>query len=139
MGGGFLFTGAIVLNPFFAAFNPAEYAKRGPVRLLPVELTLVNDLPVNTRPERARVWFGVQRRFQIYFLDDNAYAREDLYFWTRGRSRAEILVKNVSRARPRVDPTGRPLAHDRHRGARLVEDPRLAEGGRSPGSHRAAR
>ena len=95
---GSLFTGAIVLNPFFAAFNPAEYAKQGPVRLLPVELTLVNDLPVNTRPERARVWFGVQRRFQIYFLDDNAYAREDLSFWTRGRSRAEILVKTVEPA-----------------------------------------
>ena len=95
---GGLFAGAIVLNPFYASFNPAEHAKQGPVRLLPVELTLVNDLPVNTRPERARVWFGVQRRFQIYFLDDNAYGREDLSFWTRGRSRAEILVKTVEPA-----------------------------------------
>ena len=68
------------------------------MRLLPVELTLVNDLPINTRPKRARVWFGTQRRFQIYFLDDNAYAREDLHFWTRGRSRAEILVKTVEPA-----------------------------------------
>ena len=25
---------------------------------LPVELTLVNDLPINTQPNRARVWFG---------------------------------------------------------------------------------
>ena len=95
---GMLFSGALVLNPFHAAFNPAEHGKQGPVRLLPVELTLVNDLPVNTRPERARVWFGVQRRFQIYFLDDNAYGREDLSFWTRGRSRAEILVKTVEPA-----------------------------------------
>jgi hypothetical protein len=95
---GAIFSGALVLNPFFAAFNPAEHAKQGPVRLLPVELTLVNDLPINTRSERARVWFGTQRRFQIYFLDDNAYAREDLDFWTRGQSRAEILVKTVEPA-----------------------------------------
>jgi hypothetical protein len=95
---GGLFSGAVVLNPFFASFNPAEHGKQGPVRLLPVELTLVNDLPVNTRPERVRVWFGAQRRFQIYFLDENAYGREDLSFWTRGESRAEILVKTAEPA-----------------------------------------
>lgn len=95
---GGLFSASIVLNPFFASFHPAEHTKQGPLRLLPVELTLVNDLPVNTRPERARVWFGTERRFQIYFLDDNAYAREDLSFWTRGSSTAEILVKTVEPA-----------------------------------------
>jgi hypothetical protein len=95
---GGLFSGAIVLNAFSASFSPADHAKQGPLRLLPVELTLVNNLPLNTRPERARVWFGTQRRFQIYFLDDNAYAREGLFFWTRGTSRAEILVKTVEPA-----------------------------------------
>jgi hypothetical protein len=96
---GGLFSASIVLNPFFAAFHPAEQAKQGPLRLLPVELTLVNDLPVNTRPDRVRVWFGVERRFQIYFLDDNAYQREEgLFFWTRGSSKAEILVKTVEPA-----------------------------------------
>ena len=95
---GGLFTASSVLNPFFATFNPAEQAKQGPLRLLPVELTLVNDLPINTRPERVRVWFGVDRRFQIYFLDDNAYPREGLFFWTRGSSTSEILVKTVEPA-----------------------------------------
>jgi hypothetical protein len=95
---GGVFTASIVLNPFFAAFYPAEYAKHGPVRLLPVELTLVNDLPINTQADRVRVWFGTARRFQIYFLDDNAYGREDLSFWTRGRSYAEMLVKTVEPA-----------------------------------------
>jgi hypothetical protein len=97
---GGLFSASIVLNPFFAAFHPAEHAKQGPLRLLPVELTSVNDLPVNTRPDRVRVWFGVERRFQIYFLDDNAYPREEgLFFWTRGSSTAEMLVKTVEPAR----------------------------------------
>ncbi|MEW5982032.1 MAG: hypothetical protein AB1806_06640 [Acidobacteriota bacterium] len=95
---GCFFSAQIALNPFVASYNPAEPAKRGPLRLLPVELTLVNDLPTNTQANRARVWFGQERRFQIYFLDDNAYAREGLGFWVRGHARAEFLVKTVEPA-----------------------------------------
>jgi hypothetical protein len=95
---GCLFSAQVTFNPFFSSFNPSEQAKQGPLRWLPVELTLVNDLPINTQPNRARVWFGQQRRFQIYFLDDNGYAREDLSFWVRGRSTAELLVKTVEAA-----------------------------------------
>lgn len=93
---GSLFSAVVVLNPFYASYHPAEHTKRGPLRWLPVELTLVNDLPINTRPERVRVWFGSQRRFQVYFLDDNAYSREEgLFFWMRGASKTEVLVKTV--------------------------------------------
>jgi hypothetical protein len=95
---GCLFSAQVTFNPFFSSFNPSEQAKQGPLRWLPVELTLVNDLPINTQPNRARVWFGQQRRFQIYFLDDNGYAREDLSFWVRGRSTADLLVKTVEAA-----------------------------------------
>ena len=96
---GAFFTAQLVLNPFVASFRPGEYAKHGPLRWLPVELTNVNDLPINTDPSRVRVWFGDNPGqgdpgFQIYFLDDNAYGREaDKSFWVRGRSRAEFLVK----------------------------------------------
>jgi hypothetical protein len=95
---GGLFTAAIVLNPFFSAVNPAEHAKQGLARLLPVELTMVNDLPINTRPDRVRIWYGTERRFQIYHYDDNAYLREDLSFWTRGNAVADMLVKTVEPA-----------------------------------------
>ena len=79
----------MVLNPFVASFHPADNAKSGPLRLLPVELTLVNDLPVNNEPEHGRLWFGDTGQgdpgFLVYFLDDNAYDREaDKSFWTRG-------------------------------------------------------
>jgi len=96
---GAFFTAQLVLNPFVASFRPGEYAKHGPLRWLPVELTNVNDLPINTDPSRVRVWFGDNPGqgdpgFQIYFLDDNAYGREeDKSFWVKGRSRAEFLVK----------------------------------------------
>lgn len=97
---GGLFTAALVLNPFVTSFHPADPAKHGPLRWLPVELTLVNDLPINTEgPNKVLVWFGGipgqnDPPFQIYFLDDNAFSREeDKAFWVRGESRADFLIK----------------------------------------------
>ncbi len=95
---GAIFTAQITLNPFFAAYYPGEPAKQGPLRLLPVELTLVFDIPINTEPDHPRIWFGQNRRFQIYFLDDDAYKREGLFFWMRGQSRAEFFVKSAEPA-----------------------------------------
>ena len=95
---GAVFVAPLVLNPFVASFHPAENAKSGPLRVLPVELTLVNDLPVNTDPEHHRLWFGDTGQgdpgFLVYFLDDNAYGRElDKSFWTRGGKRADFIIK----------------------------------------------
>jgi hypothetical protein len=102
---GSLFTAQLVLNPFVTSFRPGEYADHGPLRLLPVELTNVNDLPINTNPSRVRIAFGENPDlhdppFQIYFLDANAYQREaDRSFWVRGASRAEFLIKSDRAAR----------------------------------------
>lgn len=95
---GSLFTAQITLNPFFSSFHPAEHAKSGLLRMLPVELSLVNDLPVNTNPSRVKVPFGKELPFQLYFLDNNAYSREEEAFWVKGNSKAEFLVKSASPA-----------------------------------------
>jgi hypothetical protein len=96
---GGLFVGASVLNPFTASFKPAEIAKAGLFRHLPIELTLLNDLPVFSEGQtRSRAQFGGigdgDPIFFVSFLDDNAYGREeDRSFWTRGDSRADIVFK----------------------------------------------
>ena len=93
---GGLFTAQLVLNPFASSFRPGRYASHGPLRLLPVELTNINDLPINTNPARVRVAFGENPDlhdppFQIYFLDDNAYDREpDRSFWVRGEVEGRV-------------------------------------------------
>jgi hypothetical protein len=96
---GGLFTAQLVLNPFVASFHPGEYARHGPLRRLPVELTMITDLPINTDRSRMQ-WFGdnppdhKDPGFQVYFLDDNGFDREeDKSFWVKGESRAEFLVK----------------------------------------------
>lgn len=96
---GGLFVAPLVMNPFVASFRPNENAKAGPLRMLPVELTLLNDLPVAAEGEsRARLWLGNLGQgdvgFLVSFLDDNAYGREeDRSFWTRGDSRADLVLK----------------------------------------------
>ena len=95
---GALFVAPMVVSPFAASFRPAENAKSGPLRLLPVELTLLNDLPIFTEPDRSRVWFGDLGQgdagFLVTFLDDNAYGAEaDKSFWVRGESRADLVIK----------------------------------------------
>jgi hypothetical protein len=115
---GSLFVAPMVLSPFVASFHSEDNAKSGPLRLLPVELTLVNDLPVNNEEDHRRLWFGDLGKgdpgFLVYFLDDNAYDREpDKSFWTRGRERAEFIIKTdkpIRRAMFRV--TAGPVAAD---------------------------
>lgn len=112
---GGLFVAPMVASPFAASFRSDENAKAGPLRLFPVELTLLNDLPIFT-PERGRIWFGglgpTLPGFLVTFLDDNAYGREeDASFWTRGDSRAELVFKaNTAMRRAIFDVAAGPVA-----------------------------
>ena len=56
---GGLFVAPMVMNPFRRRHSgPSRTPSGGPLRMLPVELTLLNDLPVFTDADRARVGFG---------------------------------------------------------------------------------
>jgi len=90
---GSLFTAKLVLNPFYTSFNPNEHAKSGPLRALPIELTLLNDLPVSADGNRARRSLGGTPPVSAYFPDDGAYLPEANSFWVRGKSRADVLLR----------------------------------------------
>jgi hypothetical protein len=93
MGVSALFTAQLVVNPFYASFHPAEHTKHGLFRALPVELSLLNDLPMNVTPSHVRQPLGGTPPVLAYFLDDNAYRREGDGFWVRGESRADLLLR----------------------------------------------
>jgi hypothetical protein len=93
LGIGGLFTAAVVMNPFYSTFRPAEHTKHGPLRWLPVEKSLLNDLPVNVTPERARIQLAGTPRITAYFLDENAYPPEGEWFWVKGGTRADLLLR----------------------------------------------
>lgn len=88
-----LFVGPILSNPFYSSFFPGEHTKTGLFRRLPLELSLVNDLPVNVSPSRSRQPLGGQPPLSGYFMDDNAYTREGDAFWVRGESRADLMLR----------------------------------------------
>ena len=103
---GGLFVAPMVLNPFVASFHPADNAKSGPLRLLPVELTLVNDLPVNTEP-RARAALVRRHRKRRSRVPGLFPRRQRL----RPRSGQELLDARASRAPSSSSrPTGRSVA-----------------------------
>ena len=92
---GGLFTAQSLVNPFFAAKRPALNSDHGAVRMLPVELTTVNDLPVNLEKDRCRLPIGTSGALRVYLLDENGFAPEGDWMWTAGRGRADILVRSA--------------------------------------------
>jgi hypothetical protein len=97
---GALFTAKMVLNPFYSSYRPAEHVKHGPLRWLPIEKSLLNDLPINTTPERVRIRLAGEPQISAYFLDDNAFPPEGEWFWVKGRSRADLLLRAPAREVP---------------------------------------
>lgn len=88
---GAAFTAKIVFDPFWSSFNYANPAKAGPLRLLPIEISMLNDLPFAANPDRTKrpVGGGVL----AYFPDDNAYPPEGDAFWLRGKRRADVILR----------------------------------------------
>ena len=94
--GGGLFTAHLVMNPFVSAKQPYLGVEGGLLRALPVELTMVNDLPVNLDAPRARVEFG-DPTVLLYYLDRNAFRPEPPGVWIVAERRADIVVRSGSR------------------------------------------
>ncbi len=95
---GGMFMGPLVLSPFDTSMRPSDRAFSGPLRVLPVELTNYNDLPIKTEGDLMVRGFGAKPGhpgFGVMYLDKNSWLREadGLSFWTRGQSRAELLVR----------------------------------------------
>lgn len=92
-----LFLGQILLSPLQASARPSTHGKKPPFTLLPVELTLINELPTNTNPTAFRQQWGdpsFEDRF-VYFLNDN-YNRKnpgEEGWWTLGDRKADFILR----------------------------------------------
>ena len=91
--GGGLFTAHILVNPFLSAARPYLSVESGMLRALPVELTMVRDLPINLDAPRARVPFG-EPQVLLYYLDHNAYHPEPPGVWILAQRRTDIIVRS---------------------------------------------
>jgi len=102
--GGALFTAKLLVNPFWAARYPYLVMEKGPLRRLPVELTMANDLPARiAQPLRGPVQYRFDPGARLYFLDQNAWPPEPTAMgpdgrpvhsiWISGSGRADIIVR----------------------------------------------
>ena len=91
--GGTLFAAPALIDPFVAADRPWLLAEQGPLRALPVELTMVNDLPIRLDQGRSRIRYPTDPPLLLYFLDQNATRPEDPGIWVKGRARADLIVR----------------------------------------------
>ena len=90
---GALFTAQILVDPFVAAKRTWQHAEQGLFRLLPVELTMVNDLPVRLDQGRSRIPYGSDPTLLLSYLDRNAWRPDASGIWIAGAARGEIVVR----------------------------------------------
>lgn len=96
--GGSLCTAQMLINPFVASKFPWQNVDHGPARLLPVELTMVNDLPARLDQQRARIPYGANPPMRLYFMDREASNPEPALggMWIAGAARADIIVRTAT-------------------------------------------
>ncbi len=95
-----IFISPILISPSFHSHYPSTHAKKLPFKALPVEMTLVNNLPTNTTTWAFRQEVGTPPHIGwLHFLDDHFYRRqqksqvEKRGFWTRGSHTTETILK----------------------------------------------
>src|SRR5204862_496321 len=69
--------------------------ERAPLRWLPIELTLINELPVVLDYDRTRVKVSKDGEpdLFLYYMDGNTGFQERDGFWVMGKSQAEIVMR----------------------------------------------
>ncbi|MBD3414335.1 MAG: hypothetical protein GF421_07895 [Candidatus Aminicenantes bacterium] len=92
-----VFIGQILISPLQHSHFPATHVKKLPFKILPIEMTLINNFPTNTNPYAHRQPVGIKDTF-LYFLDDNFLPRKSPVektkgFYTRGSKKSEMVLK----------------------------------------------
>jgi hypothetical protein len=93
-----LFTSAFLFSPVLSSYDSSFHQKNAIFNWLPVEKTLVGDLP-NTDPRSSRIAFDQPPGYFVYFVDDNIYFRETFEnqtgFWVKGGRSAQIVLRTL--------------------------------------------
>lgn len=103
-----VFIGPVLLSPIRHSLHPDRHTLRAPFRLLPAELTMLNDLSFNIAPQRRKVPFGDMgdqqknwpadpKAYWLYFPDDGTFGKEAAEsnegVRVRAGERAELILR----------------------------------------------
>lgn len=95
--GGTAFIAHVLINPFSAAKEPYLIAERGLLRVLPVELTMINDLPVSLDRKRSRITYDSEPELMLYLLDHNIHPSSLTEFWVNAERRGDVILRSPER------------------------------------------
>ncbi len=92
-----LFTGVILFSPILSSHRNAFHQQFSIFRWLPVENTLLSDLPVVASFRARRVAYDNPSDYFTYFMDDHTYYKEAFEgthgFWVKGGKSAEFVLR----------------------------------------------
>lgn len=94
--GGTLFTAQSLVNPFVASKQPQIIVDHGAARMLPIELTMVNELPINLDRLRCRLLVGKDPTLSLFLIDENVYPPEPAGIWVHGQRRGDIIIRTTA-------------------------------------------
>jgi hypothetical protein len=88
---GLAVTGPLLVRPIAASLEPWHNVEHGIPRVLPIELTLADNLPVRLDLNRSRLDLDGAL---LYQMDENAFLPEQTQrFWVAGVARAEMILR----------------------------------------------
>ncbi|MFI5177888.1 MAG: hypothetical protein ACHQO8_04975 [Vicinamibacterales bacterium] len=90
---GAAFTGAMVVRPFAASSDTWLNVGRAPLRWLPIELTIMDDLPVRLNGKRGRIILVQDPTVFAYLMDKNTYDAEGQGYWIAGDASTDIVLR----------------------------------------------
>jgi hypothetical protein len=92
-----LFTSSFLFTPILSSFDNSYHQRAGIFKALPLERTLLADLPINTNRGAVRVAFDDPPTYLLYFADNNTYFRENydrrIGFWVKGERECEFVLR----------------------------------------------
>ena len=101
-----VFVAPMLRSPVEHSLRPGDHATRAAFKVLPAELTMLNDLSLFTETWRKKRPFGFVGNaergadadaYHLYFLDDGTFGKEEWAgrtgFWLRGGASAEVVLR----------------------------------------------
>jgi len=83
----------ILIHPFNASQATWLNPERWPLRLFPVELTLIENLPVRLNIDRRRIEVSKDPEVFLYYMDGHTGFQEKSGFWILGNATADIVIR----------------------------------------------
>ena len=103
-----IFVGPILGSPLRHSLRPGDHATTATFRMLPAELTMLNDLSIFTEAWRKKQVYGFMgdpvkhwpadpTAYTLYFTDSGTSGRDSFEgrdgFWVKGGSEAEVILR----------------------------------------------